>query len=357
MTGIAVIRASGARPTGVTSWCVRLGLVVTIGMAVMLAGASLAPSGAIGQSGAPVVDHTFTDPGDPTGGSGLLPASGLINECCNFVGQTFTAGRDGVLTGINLHLYEPNGDPAVPAAPVRVSIRNTNGDRPGQTVFTTTVLNSQVAPLSQLIVFPQLLQIQAGTKYAIVVNLENPSPLDRGGWTGASGVGGYPGGDACSSSDDGVNWSCYTGSPGPTMDGHFTTCVSPSPASDDVGPSATADSVSVAKGSRPTAIDVLGNDGNADGGPMALIANSDAAHGTVEITRCGADVTYTPDADYSGPDSFTYTLNGGSTATVSITVTDPAVTTPPPSPGVAEYTRTLSLSYAAKKGKFNGKLA
>ena len=40
------------------------------------------------------------------------------------------------------------------------------------------------------------------------------------------------------------------------------------------------------------------------------------------------DVSYQPASDYCGPDSFTYTLNGGSTATVSITVTCP---NPPPS--------------------------
>ena len=48
----------------------------------------------------------------------------------------------------------------------------------------------------------------------------------------------------------------------------------------------------------------------------------------------GAGVTYTPNANYCGPDSFTYTLNGGSQATVSINVPcvdDPAP--PEPNPG------------------------
>src|SRR5690606_6532484 len=47
--------------------------------------------------------------------------------------------------------------------------------------------------------------------------------------------------------------------------------------------------------------------------------------GTVVITNAGADLTYQPDPDYCNDgspfDTFTYTLNGGSTATVSLTVT------------------------------------
>ncbi len=45
------------------------------------------------------------------------------------------------------------------------------------------------------------------------------------------------------------------------------------------------------------------------------------------ITGGGTGVTYTPNANYcnkppgTSPDTFTYTLNGGSTATVSVTVT------------------------------------
>ena len=53
----------------------------------------------------------------------------------------------------------------------------------------------------------------------------------------------------------------------------------------------------------------------------------------MSITNGGADVSYTPDADYNGPDSFTYTVtddgttNGvldakSDTATVNVTVTE-----------------------------------
>ena len=73
------------------------------------------------------------------------------------------------------------------------------------------------------------------------------------------------------------------------------------------------------------AVDVLANDTDADGGAMAIASASDPANGMVVLTggspgaRTG--LTYQPDANHCGSDSFTYTLNGGSTATVSVTVT------------------------------------
>ena len=84
-----------------------------------------------------------------------------------------------------------------------------------------------------------------------------------------------------------------------------------------------------------TAIAVLTNDTDVDGGPEPISAASDPANGTVVITGGGTGLTYQPDANYcnSPPgttlDTFTYTLTpGGSTATVSVTVTcvnDPPV--------------------------------
>ena len=46
------------------------------------------------------------------------------------------------------------------------------------------------------------------------------------------------------------------------------------------------------------------------------------------VTGGGTGLTYAPDANYCGADSFSYTLNGGSSATVSVSVScvdDPPV--------------------------------
>src|SRR5690606_24728698 len=60
-----------------------------------------------------------------------------------------------------------------------------------------------------------------------------------------------------------------------------------------------------------------------DGDSLMYIIVNQPAHG--DLTGSGATRTYTPDADYFGPDSFTFKVNDGeadsNTATVDITVT------------------------------------
>ncbi|MEX0781289.1 MAG: Ig-like domain-containing protein [Dehalococcoidia bacterium] len=102
----------------------------------------------------------------------------------------------------------------------------------------------------------------------------------------------------------------------------------------DDTPVAVDDSATLGEDAPATAIDVLANDTDPDGGPKTIQSASDPANGTVVVAGDGLSLTYQPDVDYCNdppgvtPDTFTYTLNGGSTATVSVTVTcvdDPPV--------------------------------
>ncbi|HUR94057.1 MAG TPA: Ig-like domain repeat protein [Gemmatimonadales bacterium] len=96
----------------------------------------------------------------------------------------------------------------------------------------------------------------------------------------------------------------------------------------NVGPVANDDSYSVLEDgtlSVNPSSDVLENDTDSDNGPQPLSAAkvTDPAHGTVSLAGNGT-FTYTPDPDFSGTDSFTYSASDGalsSTATVTITVT------------------------------------
>ena len=69
-------------------------------------------------------------------------------------------------------------------------------------------------------------------------------------------------------------------------------------------------------------VDVLANDTDADGDILSVVSVSDPANGSV--VNNGGDVTYTPDADFAGVDSFTYVVNDGTvdgnTATVTVTI-------------------------------------
>ncbi|HET6154138.1 MAG TPA: Ig-like domain-containing protein, partial [Marmoricola sp.] len=97
----------------------------------------------------------------------------------------------------------------------------------------------------------------------------------------------------------------------------------------DDPPVALNDAVTVAQDSAATVVPVLANDTDVDGGPKTIASATDPAHGTVVLTggTSGANtgLTYQPDAGYCNdggqPDSFNYMLNGGSEATVSMTVT------------------------------------
>ncbi|WP_340268405.1 Ig-like domain-containing protein [Sphingobium mellinum] len=72
----------------------------------------------------------------------------------------------------------------------------------------------------------------------------------------------------------------------------------------------------------PVLIDVLANDTDIDGDPLSISALGTAAHGTVQIQS--GKVLYTPAADYSGSDAFTYTVSDGAGGTdqgnVNVTV-------------------------------------
>ena len=90
-------------------------------------------------------------------------------------------------------------------------------------------------------------------------------------------------------------------------------------------PTAVDDTKTVAEDSGASAIDVLANDTDPDGGDKTIASTTQPANGTVAIATDSLSLTYTPNADYcnggSPTDDFTYTLNGGSTATVAVTVT------------------------------------
>ena len=95
-------------------------------------------------------------------------------------------------------------------------------------------------------------------------------------------------------------------------------------------PIATADTLTTAEDT-PATLDVLANDtsGPDTGETLSVSSVTKPNHGNATII--GGQVSYTPDANYNGPDSFSYTLddgNGGAaTGAVSVTVT--AVNDPP----------------------------
>jgi hypothetical protein len=89
-------------------------------------------------------------------------------------------------------------------------------------------------------------------------------------------------------------------------------------------PVAADDGANVLEDSGANAVNVLANDADANGDTLTIVSVTQGANGSVAITGGGTGVSYTPNADYFGADSFTYTVsdgNGGQdTATVTVSV-------------------------------------
>ena len=107
-----------------------------------------------------------------------------------------------------------------------------------------------------------------------------------------------------------------------TLDGGSTATVSVDVKCVDDLPSAVDDAFDVNEDSSGTTLRVRRNDTDPDVGPTTIVSNTAAAHGSA-ASPTGKFLIYIPDAEYcvNGPgpdDALTYTLNGGSTATVEI---------------------------------------
>ncbi|MBM7519775.1 Ig-like domain-containing protein [Nocardioides nitrophenolicus] len=136
---------------------------------------------------------------------------------------------------------------------------------------------------------------------------------------GGSGLTYRPDADYCGPADD----FTYTLTPGGstavvTVE---VTCVDDPPVAVDDDATVTEDAVA-------TAVPVLANDTDVDGGDRSITAVTQPDHGTVVITGGGSGLTYEPDADYCNDpprtvlDTFDYTLSpGGDEGTVRMTVT------------------------------------
>ena len=135
-----------------------------------------------------VIDQQMTE--RPMGGPHLFY---MINGCCPFLAQTYTAGLTGRLVGVSIDVFSGTEGP-----PLRVAIRDTylggwtdadgtpnSAFFPGGTTFASTVLDSSSSRLDRFIAFPTFVPQIAGIRYAIVVDYPGAEPgSGPGGWSG-----------------------------------------------------------------------------------------------------------------------------------------------------------------------------
>ncbi len=217
-------------------------------------------------------------------------------------GTGLTYAPDANYCGADSFTYELNGGSA---ATVSITV-TCDDDNPNAVSDAATV--SEDASATSINVLANDTDIDGGPReVASKTNGTHGSVAITGGGTGLTYT---PNADYC-----GADSFTYTLNGGSTATVAITvTCV-------DDPPVAVNDSATLAEDASATAIDVLANDTDVDGGPKSVASKTNGTHGSVAITGGGAGLTYQPDPNYCGPDSFTYTLNGGSSATVSITLT------------------------------------
>ena len=87
-------------------------------------------------------------------------------------------------------------------------------------------------------------------------------------------------------------------------------------------PKAVDDNVSTEE-DKPIEVQVRNNDTDADNDPLTVLSVTQGTHGKVEINPATGNPVYTPNLDYVGTDSFTYTIKdpSGATSTATVTVT------------------------------------
>lgn len=178
------------------------------------------------------LDQSFT-----VGGNGALGS--LINAGSAYIGQTYTAGKDGTLYGIRLQVNRFSQI----AYPLVVSLRGVTDDLPNTTLLGQTALSSGGTTLADWILIPQTIEQTAGRKYAIVLNYAGAPPPGTGNPLGAMAGGTqydaasqrfldlYTGGDLVASTDpNGVTdwYRFHDASKGGPFDAFFVTSVSPS---------------------------------------------------------------------------------------------------------------------------------
>ncbi|MDO0978185.1 beta strand repeat-containing protein, partial [Mycolicibacterium frederiksbergense] len=119
---------------------------------------------------------------------------------------------------------------------------------------------------------------------------------------------------------NGADSFTYTAGDGTATSSVSTVSITVDPVNDTpvaMGDTFTTDEDTVLNGN------VLTNDSDTDGDTLTATLVTGPTNGTLTLNPDGS-FTYTPDADYNGPDSFTYTAGDGNTtgsvATVSITV-------------------------------------
>jgi hypothetical protein len=275
-------------------------------------------------------NDTDIDGGPKTIASVTQPANGAVVITGGGTGLTYQPNPNYCNTPIppgtaDTFTYTLAQGGATPTATVSMTV--TCQDDPPTAVNDAATVNED-APATAVDVLTNDTDIDGGPKtIASVTQPANGAVVITGGGTGLTY---QPNPNYCNTpippgTADTFTYTLAQGGPSPTSTVSMTvTCV-------DDPPTAVNDAATVNEDAPATAVDVLSNDTDPDGGPKSIASVTQPANGAVVITGGGTGLTYQPNPNYCNTpippgtaDTFTYTLAQGGptpTATVSMTVT------------------------------------
>ena len=262
------------------------------------------------QEGQQVTISVLNNDSDPDGDSLTLQSVGSAsNGTASKVGNQVSYTPNGGFTGTDNFSYTASdGNGGTDTANVTVTVTPSNS--PPNAVNDSTTVNED----------------SSGNSINVLSNDTDPDgdTLSITTWTQGTRGSVSCAGSNCTYSTTSANYNgsdsfTYTISDGNGGSDTATVNVTISPVNDP--PTASSDFGSTNEDFN-TDIFVLGNDNDVDGDALSIVSVSNPPNGSA--TNFGSFIRYSPDANYNGSDSFTYTIsdgNGGSdSASVSITI-------------------------------------
>ena len=241
-------------------------------------------------------------------GLALVDAGGVVVEFLSYEGSfTAVGGPADGMTSTDVGVSESG------STPVGESLQLIGGIWTGPAAESRGVLNTAPPPPATSVFVSEFHYDNAGSDSGEFVEVTGDAGGDLAGWSIVlyNGNGGAPYGTvALAGVIDDEDGACDTA----------IVTITVNPIND---PPVAVDDADTTDEDTPVTVDVLDNDSDVDGDTLTVTNATDPANGSVVINADGT-ITYTPDPDFNGIDSFDYTIsdgNGGTdTATVDITV-------------------------------------
>ncbi|WP_374188725.1 DUF4082 domain-containing protein [Sinorhizobium sojae] len=314
-----IIAAVGDAVNGTVSLNTQTGHVIFKPTAGYFGPASFSYTVSDGRGGTDQATVSLTVEEGPVGVSLFQPTDGPTGASSNDnraveLGMRFVASTSGTITGIRF--YKASGD----TGPHTGSIWTSNGTLLGTVTFTNESLSGW-----QTAKFSNPIQITAGTTYVASYHTSGTYIASSNYFTTPRTNGPLTAPASTASAGNGVySYGAATVFPTSTYQAaNYWVDVVFNQSTVNTAPTAANDNGFLVYYNTPLSIAasaVLANDNDVDGDSLSITGVSGATNGTVTFDSQSNSLIFTPNTDYTGPASFSYSIADGRGGTASATV-------------------------------------